>query len=309
MCAWPQSDPAPSNPRSILARPVHSHGQKAGAVACGSRCLARGSRIVRYQHLLSLARMAAGVRAGSRATRSSIAWRSRSWRWYARRRAAITKPSACSRPRSLNLSASPIASRLLLLAELYARTQQFERAYALYHRLRAAQPRLWRRRGHRRCARRRLAQIAHLRQELDAAAIFGQEALQLYESIEHQHGLARILCVIGGISYGQGDLLLAVTHYCRSFAICHRLHDTVQLRRCVRGAGADPGRARPQRPGAAGDRRRDGAARHRWNPPDASRAGRARCIAAPVHECNWVGRSLSNAGRRPAAPQATSSWR
>ncbi len=44
--------------------------------------------------------------------------------------------------------------------------------------------------------------------------------------IEHQHGIARILCIIGGVSYGQGDLLLAVAQYCRSFAICHQLHDT-----------------------------------------------------------------------------------
>jgi predicted ATPase/DNA-binding SARP family transcriptional activator len=114
---------------------------------------------------------------------------------------------------------------LVLLAELYARTQQFEQAYALY----TTCVRLNRACGDTEGmadALAGLAQIADLRRALSDAATFGQEALELYESIEHQHGIARMLCIIGSISYGRGAPMPAVAQYCRSFAICHQLHDT-----------------------------------------------------------------------------------
>jgi predicted ATPase/DNA-binding SARP family transcriptional activator len=114
---------------------------------------------------------------------------------------------------------------LLLLAELYARTQQFDQAYALYTTCVQL---------NRACgdpegtadALGGLAYIACLRRSLGDAAAFGQAALRIYESLEHQHGIARVLCIMGTISYGQGDPLVAITQYCRSFAICHQLHDT-----------------------------------------------------------------------------------
>jgi tetratricopeptide (TPR) repeat protein len=114
---------------------------------------------------------------------------------------------------------------LVLLAELYARTQQFEQAYTLYTTCVQLNQDCGDAEGMA-DALGGLAQIAYLRQALNDAATFGQAALQLYESIEHQHGIARMLCIMGGISYGRGDPISAVAQYCRSFAISHQLHDT-----------------------------------------------------------------------------------
>jgi predicted ATPase/DNA-binding SARP family transcriptional activator len=114
---------------------------------------------------------------------------------------------------------------LLILAELYARTQQLEQAYSCYSTCVQL---------NRTCgdlegtadALSGMAYIAYLRRSLSDAAKFGQAALGLYESLEHQHGIARILCIMGSISAGSGDPTTAVARYCRSFAICHPLHDT-----------------------------------------------------------------------------------
>jgi hypothetical protein len=92
-----------------------------------------------------------------------------------------------------------------------------------------------------------LAYIACLERSLSDAAEYGQEALRVYESLGHQHGIARILSIMGGISYARGEPAVALAQHCRSFAICHQLRDTAGCADVLEALApilADTGRSR-----------------------------------------------------------------
>jgi predicted ATPase len=122
---------------------------------------------------------------------------------------------------------APGASRfpMLILAELYTRLHQGERAHSLYQRCLAASELYGDQAG---CAEALcgLARIASLRSRAEDAYRWGMRALHLYEELDQQHGVAQSLCVLGGILAQRGDSHAAIASICRSFRMCHQLRDS-----------------------------------------------------------------------------------
>jgi predicted ATPase/DNA-binding SARP family transcriptional activator len=114
---------------------------------------------------------------------------------------------------------------LLMLAELYARTQQLDQAQTLYTEClqlsRSCD-------DEERCAEALwgLAQLACERGDLETTGRWAEQALELYEALAHQHGIARMLCLLGRAAAARNVPGDALDYFRRSFRLSRRLGDT-----------------------------------------------------------------------------------
>lgn len=72
-----------------------------------------------------------------------------------------------------------------------------------------------------------VAEVAHARAEYGSARQWCEEALALYETLNHQLGLGRGACLLGHIARDQADYAQALTHYKRCLAIWMQREDRV----------------------------------------------------------------------------------